>query len=227
MPGIPLPAIDDITLRKKTQHRKIQEMFAEILTVRNTITNVYNNGSGLIKVTTNGVHGLSTGDKVIIDAVLGCTEANGFWTVTQTSTTEFTLDSSAFTNAWTSGGNVCDGQSYSIVMASSCTMLVSVDLKQIDAGVVTPLKVVKKITTTTETEIFRSDAVSSLAISCLSITNNSGSSESGSIKLRTTKAQSSLSEILTPFTLPDGHKLVVGGDGVQSMYLTTGLPYVS
>jgi hypothetical protein len=226
MPGV-LPPVDDITLRRKTQGRKVQEMFAEQLATRQAITNVENNGSGLIRITTSGAHGLSNGDKIIIDAVTGTTEANGYWTITSVNSTQFTLDSSTFTNAWAGGGNVCDGQSYSIVMGSSCDMLVSVDLKQVVSGVVTPKKVAKNITTTTETEIFRSDSSAAFAISSLTITNNSGATETGSIKLRMTKAQSNVVEIETPFSLLNGYKIVIGGDGVQSMYTDTGLPSVT
>lgn len=69
------------------------------------ISNVVNS-SGLIKVTTSSAHGLSTGHKVSIEGVLGTTEANGRWTITVTSTTEFTLDSSAYANSYASGGKV-------------------------------------------------------------------------------------------------------------------------
>jgi hypothetical protein len=226
MPDV-LPPVGEITLRRKTQARKIQEMFAEQLTTRREITNVENNGSGLIRITTSGAHGLSNGDRIIIDAVTGTTEANGYWAITSVNSTQFTLDSSNFANAWAGEGTVCDGQSYSIVMGSSCDMLVSVDLKQVVSGVVTPKKIAKNITTTTETEVFRSVSDGALAISCLTITNNSGATETGSVRLRMTKAQSNVVEILTPFSLLNGYKMVIGGDGNQAIYTDTGLPYVT
>jgi hypothetical protein len=64
------------------------------------------NSSGLIRITTSSAHGLSTGHKVSIEGVLGTTEANGRWTITVTSTTQFTLDGSAFANTYASGGKV-------------------------------------------------------------------------------------------------------------------------
>lgn len=205
-------------------------MFCEILTTRHTISNVEDNGSGLIRITTSGAHGLSNGDKIIIDAVTGTTEANGYWAVTVVNTTQFTLDSSAFVTTWAGGGNVCDGQSYSVVMGSNGSngILVSADIKNVNSSgvVATVSKSVKKITGTTETEIFRGDPSVFKAIACMSLTNNSGSSRAGSIKVRTTKRDSSVAEIFCPFTLPDAHTLVIGGDGVRSMYQASGIPYV-
>lgn len=58
------------------------------------------------KVTT-ATHGYATGDKIIIEGVVGMTELNGRWfTITVTSTTEFTLDGvdSSGYGAWSSGG---------------------------------------------------------------------------------------------------------------------------
>lgn len=71
-----------------------------------TINNCVDDGAGLIKCTTAAAHGLSTGDYVGIDGVVGTTEANGSWQVTVIDTTNFTLDGSTFTNAYTSGGAV-------------------------------------------------------------------------------------------------------------------------
>ena len=49
-------------------------------------------------------HGFETDDVVTIHGVLGCTEANGTWKITDVSTTTFTLQGSTYANAWTSGG---------------------------------------------------------------------------------------------------------------------------
>lgn len=62
-----------------------------------------------IAVTTAATHGLTSGQTVSISGVVGNTGANGFFTVTVTSTTAFVLNNSASTGAYTSGGtvNVC------------------------------------------------------------------------------------------------------------------------
>lgn len=64
-----------------------------------------------IVITTSTVHGLRTGDKVYITGVGGNTAANNSltnpaWTVTVTSTTQFSLDGSTGNGAYTSGGTV-------------------------------------------------------------------------------------------------------------------------
>jgi len=68
-----------------------------------TITGAANNGSGLIRITSNG-HKLRTGDHVTISSVGGCTEANAAWVVTVATANTFDLNNSTFTNAYTSGG---------------------------------------------------------------------------------------------------------------------------
>jgi hypothetical protein len=69
-----------------------------------TITGAANNGSGLIRITTEEDHWFVTGDKVKIASVTGTTEANGDWTVTSVSTKTFDLQSSTFANTYVSGG---------------------------------------------------------------------------------------------------------------------------
>jgi hypothetical protein len=88
-----------------------------LLTRTNSTVNVSNavdNGSGLIRITTAASHGLSTGNKVFIKDIVGTTEANGLWTVTVVSATEIDLDSSAFVNAYTTGGTVRTGYGWTI-----------------------------------------------------------------------------------------------------------------
>lgn len=69
------------------------------------VTGAANNGSGKIRITT-ATHSFCDGDSVTISGVGGTTEANGTWTITVASTTTFDLNSSTFTNAYTSGGTV-------------------------------------------------------------------------------------------------------------------------
>lgn len=71
-----------------------------------TITGAANNGSGLIRITVASTSSLTTGDVRTISGVLGTTEANGTWTITVINGTTFDLQSSTFTNAYTSGGVV-------------------------------------------------------------------------------------------------------------------------
>lgn len=187
--------------------------------------------STLIKIATNGAHGLSNGDKVIIAGVNGTTEANGFWTITSTSATEFTLDGSVHTNAWTSGGMVYDGVSYAIVCGSapaSPGILLVADVKQISGGAVVDVEpTIKQITSTTETEFMRSEIGVPQALALLTLTNNSAGSITGSLKLRCTKAYGSVAQPRVPFTLAAGHSLVLGGDGNRSKYDGAGLPVLS
>lgn len=70
------------------------------------ISNAADNGSGLIRLTVNTTIGMITDQQVTIGDVVGTTEANGNWTITVISLTEIDLQSSAFTNAYSSGGYV-------------------------------------------------------------------------------------------------------------------------
>ncbi len=67
------------------------------------VTNIQNNGVGLIRVT-SAAHGLSTNDYVYLTGVTGTTEANGEWKVTVIDVNTFDLQGSAFTNPYVSGG---------------------------------------------------------------------------------------------------------------------------
>jgi len=49
----------------------------------------------------------------------------------------------------------------------------------------------------------------------------------GSVKIRTTKELNVDAQPIALFVLPDDYSIVIGGDGVRSMYKETGLPYVS
>lgn len=63
-----------------------------------------------IQISTTSAHGRTTGDVVYIADVVGNAAANGFWVVTVTSGTQFTLDGSSGTGGWTSGGTVLVAQ---------------------------------------------------------------------------------------------------------------------
>jgi len=64
------------------------------------INKTANNGSGLVRITTASAHGLSTSDVVRVWGVVGTVEANGVWTITVINATNFDLQGSAYTNAY-------------------------------------------------------------------------------------------------------------------------------
>jgi len=240
MPGIPLPALDEAVFwQQKTERRTIQEMFTKKLDLIASITSVVGatgGTSGLIKITAAD-HGLTTGDEVIIADVGGTTNANGYFTVTVIDTATFTLDGTTFALTWTSGGSVYNGVSYLVNVAKSSGgaapdspgVMVVNNYKQINtsgAVVATP-QVVKQVLVNTDVEIMLGDSSYGQAVSSLVITNISGASITGSVKIRTTKALAIAAQVIIPFVLLDDYSIVIGGDGVRSMYKETGLPYVS
>jgi len=240
MPGVPLPAIDEATFwQQKAERRNTQEMFTKKLDLIASITSVVGatgGTSGLIKITAAD-HGLTTGDEVIIADVGGTTNANGYFTVTVIDTATFTLDGTTFALTWTGGGGVYNGVSYLVNVAntsggtapSSPGVMVVNNIKQINtsgAVVATP-QVIKQILVNTDVEIMLGDSSYGQAVSSLIITNISGAEVTGSVKIRTTVAMAIAAQVIIPFVLPDDHSIVIGGDGVRSMYKNTGLPYVS
>ena len=75
------------------------------------IINVANNGIGIIRVTVSVTLGFITGQKVIINDVVGVTAANGKWTITVINPNQFDLQNSSFTGAYVSGGYVINNPS--------------------------------------------------------------------------------------------------------------------
>jgi hypothetical protein len=69
-----------------------------------TITGAANNGSGLIRITVASSGQYTTGMRFTISGVLGATQANGEWAITRVSNTQFDLQGSVFSSAYTSGG---------------------------------------------------------------------------------------------------------------------------
>ena len=59
---------------------------------------------GLIQITTDAVHGWATGHIITHHDIGGTIEANGTFSITVIDTLNYTLDGSAFANAYTSGG---------------------------------------------------------------------------------------------------------------------------
>jgi len=75
------------------------------------ITNVTNNGIGIIRVTVSVTSGFITGQRVIINDVVGVTAANGKWTITVINPSQFDLQNSSFSGAYVSGGYVINNPS--------------------------------------------------------------------------------------------------------------------
>ena len=67
--------------------------FPIVITVQNSATAPY--------------HGIRTGDSIKIGQCAGNTAANGVWTVTRISDTQFSLNGSAGNGSYTSGGVWC------------------------------------------------------------------------------------------------------------------------
>jgi len=63
---------------------------------------------GLVQILTMNAHGLVDGDYVYIQGVVGTTEANGAWIVTNSMATSFSLGGSTYSNAYVSGGTIRD-----------------------------------------------------------------------------------------------------------------------
>jgi len=80
------------------------EVDATVNPASKTINGAADNGAGLIRIQTTAAHGYITGDAVRIQFVLGTTEANGYWIVTNIDATHFDLQGSVFTNAYVAGG---------------------------------------------------------------------------------------------------------------------------
>lgn len=73
--------------------------------VRSRVSNVTNNGSGLVRITTPTAHTLVTGETVVIAGVGGVSAANGTFVITMVSSTTFDT-TATFAGAYTSGGTV-------------------------------------------------------------------------------------------------------------------------
>jgi len=74
--------------------------------VQFTVTNVANNGSGLVRITTSAAHGLVTGDLVNVFGVGGVAAANTRAIATVVDTTRVDLQGTSFAGSYTSGGTL-------------------------------------------------------------------------------------------------------------------------
>lgn len=76
------------------------------------VTGAANNGGGLIRLALASTRGLMTGNTMIVAGVVGTTEANGTWTITVIDATHVDLQTSAFVNAYVSGGTTSTSAGY-------------------------------------------------------------------------------------------------------------------
>lgn len=76
--------------------------------ITRNVSGAVNNGSGAIRLTTTADHHFGTFDTVIVASVGGVTNANGTWTITVISSTQFDLVGSTFAGTYTSGGTAED-----------------------------------------------------------------------------------------------------------------------
>lgn len=69
------------------------------------VTAAADNGAGLVRLTLDTTaHGWETDDTVTVHDVVGTTEANGTWLITDIDDTHIDLQGSTYASAWTSGG---------------------------------------------------------------------------------------------------------------------------
>lgn len=209
-------------------------MFQEVATTISSITSIVGatgGTSGLVKITAPA-HGLSTGNKVIVNEVLGTTEANGYWTVTVIDAATLTLDSSTFANTYTSGGALYNGDVYSVSFSGAPSTAASVvaNIKQINtSGAVVNVYTTRTLITDTSNHDFMvTDGAYAQAISSLTVSSNQAATDlTATIIVRETTGKGGSSYTIARATIPPKYSLVIGGDGVRSMYKDTGLPYVS
>jgi hypothetical protein len=195
-------------------------MFIDRATLVATISNVDNNGSGLIRITSTA-HGLSTNDTVFIAGVGGTTEANGMWAVTVISTTQFTLQSSTYTNAWTGGGGVYTGWRLQASLDSpdfDCVATLSV--KKFANGAVISIETIAMVISTTLTNLLVSDPTFAYQVTLLNVLSTEGS---GTINFTLQLRNKSNTVFgIAKADIAPGNRLAFSGDGGVALYTPTG-----
>lgn len=89
------------------------------VTVTKTISGATN--ATPIEVTTTTSHGFTTGNFIVISGVAGNTAANGWWDITVTSATKFTLNTSVGNGSYTSGGSAVRDWEAANITGGTCT----------------------------------------------------------------------------------------------------------
>lgn len=109
-----------------------------LTTTYTVITAAVNNGSGLVRLTATG-HGLVTGDRIVVRAVTGTTEANSTWYITRIDANTLDLIGSVFQNAYVSGGELVKipafTWSYQHALPSDCLRVLRVGPEDLDHSV--------------------------------------------------------------------------------------------
>lgn len=193
-------------------------MYIDQATLASTITNVDNGGSD-IRITAPA-HGLTTGDTVLISGVGGTTEANGTFVVTVLSSSQFTLDSTTFTNAWTGGGGVYTGWRLQLSLGASdydCHVLVS--YKKFANGSVVAIETVGYIVSTATTILLASDPTYAFSVEEISLFSTEASGDIAMTLQMLNKTGTAFKR--TYATIDAGHTWVLGPNGAEE-YTETG-----
>lgn len=122
-------------------------------------------------------HGLATGNRVYIEGVLGTTEANGYFTITNVDTNNFDLDGTTYANTFSGEGTVYKIQVVKVsVGATASGVITRFDYRFFASGIVSDSQgVVYEVTSTTPIEVLRSDAVYTLLLDLIKIYNGDSS----------------------------------------------------
>jgi hypothetical protein len=196
-------------------------MFIDRATNIATISNVDDNGSGLIRITSTA-HGLTTNDTVFIAGVGGTKEANGTWAVTVVSTTQFTLQSSTYANAWTGGGGVYTGWRLQASLDSpdfDCVATLSV--KRFSNGAVTSIETIAMVISATLTNLLVSDPAFAYQVAVLNILSTEGS---GTINFTLQLRDKSNTVFgIAKADIPPSNRLAISGDGTSSIFTPDGM----
>ena len=196
-------------------------MFIDRATLIATISNVDDNGSGLIRITSTA-HGLTTNDTVFIAGVGGTTEANGTWAVTVVSTTQFTLQSSTYANAWAGGGGVYTGWRLQASLDSpdfDCVATLSV--KKFSNGSVISIETIAMVISATLTNLLVSDPAFAYQVTLLNVLSTEGS---GTINFTLQLRNKSNTVFgIAKADIEPGNRLAISGDGSGVIYSPTGM----
>jgi hypothetical protein len=111
-----------------------------------TINNCADNGSGLIRTTTTATNALVTGQIVGIINVVGTTEANNVWTVTAIDATNFDLQGSTFSNAYSSGGTAFVIRNAVVLQSATNRQYITVEPEVCAPKTSGPLSIVRVLT---------------------------------------------------------------------------------
>lgn len=194
-------------------------MFIDRATLLVAITNVDDNGAGLIRIT-SPAHGLTTNDTVSIAGVGGTVAANGMWAVTVVSTTQFTLQSSTYANAWTGGGGVYTGWRLQASLESpdfDCVATLSV-IERSASGAVG--KTIAMVISATLTNLVISDPSFTYDVTQINILSTEGT-ETINFTLQLRDKSNTVFGIAKA-DIAAGNRLVIGSDGGIALYTPTG-----